>query len=149
MNTLPLFSLASITELVPLGGLLVSVVAIITPFAFLTTIVVIKLINSRKRAELQHETIRLALEKGQPLPAELLNGPVTTEKKPKPNDRKDGLILIAVGTGIYFFLSAVGNSTDKPLIESARWAGLIPGLIGVAMIISWYLDRGRDSNDKS
>lgn len=149
MNTLPLFPLASITELVPLGGMLISVVAIIAPFAFVATIVAISLFNSRKKAQLHHETIRLALEKGQPLPAELLNVPTNGKEKRKPNDRKSGLILIAVGAGIYFFLSAVGNATGKPLIESARWAGLIPGLIGVAMLINCFLERGGETSDKS
>jgi hypothetical protein len=150
MNSFTLLPLADLApQLVPLGGLLLSIIAIIVPFAFVATIVAIAMFNSRKKTQLHHETIRLALEKGQPLPAELLNMPSNAEKKPKPNDRREGLILIATGAAFYFLLSAVGSATGKPLLQSARWAGLLPGLIGVAMLINWFFDRREKSNDKT
>lgn len=132
-----------------LPHMLIAITAIIVPFAFVAAIVGMVLFDNRKKAQLHHETIRLAIEKGQPVPAELLKVPVNVEEKRKPSDRKGGLILIAVGAGLYFFLLAVGNATDKPIIESARWASLIPGLIGVAMLVNHFLERGEKDNGKS
>jgi len=40
--------------------------------------------------------------------------PAAVEQKPKSNDRKAGLILIAVGVGLYFFFSA-GNGNQASL----------------------------------
>jgi len=146
MNALLLLPLAALSELIPFGGMLVGIVAIFTPFAFVVAIVAMRFSNARRKAELQHQTIRLALEKGQPLPPELLNMPAAVEQKPKCNDRKAGLILIAVGVGLYFFFSAGGWESRIP--GNLRWVALIPGLIGVALLLNWFFERGGAKNDK-
>jgi hypothetical protein len=147
MNALSLPPLAALGELLPFAGMLIGIIAIVTPFAFVIAIVAINHVNARRKAELRHETIRLALEKGQPLPPELLNMPATVEQKPKSNDRKAGLILIAVGVGLYFFFSAGGWESRIP--GNLRWVALIPGLIGVALLINWFFERGGANSDKN
>lgn len=127
--------------------MLIGVIAIITPFVFVIAIVAINHLNARKKAELRHETIRLALEKGQPLPPELLNPPVAAEPKSKVSDRKSGLILIAVGVGLYAFFAGIGGDLRVPM--GVRWVGLIPGLIGVALLINWYFEKDGPKNGKS
>jgi len=124
------------------GGLLLA--------AFIVTLVLY--FQNRKR-QLWHETARLALEKGQPLPSE----PPTDEElahRPPPganyaewertrlvrerrNDIKSGLILIAVGGGLYLMLGAAGI-----------FAGAIPGFIGVALLVNGLIERfsSRDSS---
>jgi len=65
--------------------------------------------------------------------------------KPKRNDRKSGLILIAVAVGLYTFLATMGGLVGEEVASSVRWVALIPGLIGVALLINWAFER----NDKS
>ena len=125
MNTFSIPLLAALVELIPFAGMLIGFVAIVTPFAFIVAIVAVNSANARKKAELHHATIRLALEKGQPLPPELLNPPAACEPKRKFNDRKAGLILIAVGIGLYFFFASVGGPVGAKVAWNLRWASLM------------------------
>ncbi len=77
---------------------------------------------AKKEQELWHETARIAIEKGQPVPP----GPSEIKSGGKRNDIRVGLILIAVGLGVYLFLYAVVGSRLANV-------GTIPGLIGVAL----------------
>ena len=82
-----------------------------------------------RQKELWHETARLALEKGQPLP------PISTEDDSSKdelsegaNDVRSGLICIAVGWGLYLFL---GNFVSNGL----GYVGAIPGFVGVVLLV--------------
>jgi len=110
--------------------------------------------RSRKRTKdkLRHETIQRALEKGQPLPPELLEGkPLPSEffalfARKARDDRRGGLIAIAVGVGLFVFFGAM-RAEGVP--EGLQWLGLIPGLVGVALLINWALERGeKNGQDK-
>lgn len=100
-----------------LGGMSIAVIAIIGAF-----------ISAFRRQKLWHETARIALEKGQPLP------PLSDEDKPKSERRnagtdiRSGLILIAVGGGLYLFMGNVAG-------EKISHIGAIPGFIGVALLL--------------
>lgn len=100
-----------------LGGMLIAIIAIIGGF-----------ISAYRRQKLWHETARVALERGQPLP------PLSDEDKPKSprqsagNDIRTGLILIAVGCGLYLFM---GNFIG----DKIGYVGAIPGLMGVAFLL--------------
>ena len=97
-------------------------------FTFVIVIVAITRFFRWKRQQLWHETARLALEKGQPLPPDALSydrcggswrygfGPM--------GELRRGLILIAVAGGLYLGLQG----------DSRAWAAL-PGLIGVANLL--------------
>lgn len=82
-----------------------------------------------RRTEQWHQTARLALEKGQPLPT-----PPPEESEPKDprreaaDDIRSGLILIAVGLGLYLFLSHFVS-------HGLGAVGAIPGFIGIAMLL--------------
>jgi hypothetical protein len=77
----------------------------------------------KQRAEL----IRLALEKGQPLPAELLESP-----GPARNDLANGIRTIFVGLGLGVFLWLL-----KP--ERSLWAvGLMVAIIGLGQLVAHY-----------
>jgi hypothetical protein len=117
------------------AGTLIPIVAIAAPFLFAFAMVAIGASADARKQKLRHDTIRLAIEKGQPIPADVLE--VDASKK-KRDDRRSGLILIAVGVGSFFFLR---NFTGFAGERGLEWAALIPGLIGVAMLISWALDR--------
>ena len=62
-----------------------------------------------RRQALWHETARIALEKGQPLPP-LPNDEPAQSHEDKKNDFRGGLVLIAVGAGLYLFLAACRTS---------------------------------------
>lgn len=115
-----------------IGGMLI---AITVPLAALYFV--------HKRRELWHQTARLALEKGQPLPPAASLGE-DLEDFPPPNANladwqaarraearsqtiKGGLVLIAVGAGLQVFLYSVHARIG--------WIGVIPGFIGVALLL--------------
>lgn len=85
-----------------------------------------------QRQRMRHETARIALEKGQPVP-EFAEHTRFHPSAPKEDlgrrDLRDGLVLIAVGAGIYLFFTSVGAA-------EARFLGAIPGFIGVALLVN-------------
>jgi hypothetical protein len=86
--------------------------------------------NQRKQQ--WHETARLALEKGQPLPSL----PSEFNRRPEPqverNDFRAGLILIGVGLGLSMFFVEVGA-------RSVSYLAAIPGFIGAALVVNGLL----------
>lgn len=90
-----------------------------------------------QRQRLWHETARIALEKGRPLPN---LGDAKDHRRDKSRDgsnRHDlraGLILIGVGAGIYLFFESVGGA------HGPRFIGAIPGFIGVALLLHALLN---------
>ncbi|MEY2880138.1 MAG: hypothetical protein RLZZ15_2518 [Verrucomicrobiota bacterium] len=88
--------------------------------------------------KLVHDTARLALEKGQPVPPELLAQLSDREKSyPRRRDEpgrdiRTGLILVAVGFGLYVFFSSFA-------MASMRYVGAIPGFIGLALLLYGFI----------
>jgi hypothetical protein len=117
----------------------------IAGMAFVLGIIALGVIEKMQKEKLRHETIRRALEKGQSLPPELLEGKALPPEffaqfaRKARDDRRAGLIAIAVGVGLYVFFSAL---SDVGAPDSLKWLGLIPGLIGVALLVNWLLERG-------
>jgi Domain of unknown function (DUF6249) len=113
----------------------------IAGMAFVLGVILIGALEKAHREKLRHETIQRALEKGQPLPPELLEGKPLRRAH---DDRRGGLVSIAVGIGVFVFFGAM-QSEGVP--DGVKWLGLIPGLIGVALLINWALERG-GTNDQ-
>lgn len=109
------------------GAQWIAIVAILGGLLLTAVIIVFGLKFTQRRQELWHETARIALEKGQPLPP--LPRDMQHEKADhENNDIRTGLILIAVGAGLYlFFLSLFGGWM--------KYIGTIPGFIGVALLL--------------
>jgi len=103
-------------------GAPVLIVGLITYFSF-----------SRSRA--LHRTVRMMVEKGQPVPEALLNPPPALRQR---SDMRRGIVLTMVGLGIGVFLAA----TDW---GGSSWTlGVIPFLIGVGYLLVWKLEGKRD-----
>lgn len=122
---------------------IVPLVAVIAPFAMVVAIVAIVSINkSRNNAELQ-KTLRMSIEKGQPLPPEFVETMSRTVPKAKNpmNDVRAGIILIAVAIGLTI-ASYVDNGFGMRNISGFA---AIPGLIGVALLILGIIGLNRKS----
>jgi hypothetical protein len=119
--------------LVPLG-------VVGTVFGFSAVMIGIFAYSIYRSRRLRHETIRLAIEKGQPLPPGLLD-PVN-QRDPLLRDLRRGLILLAAGIGVGLFLglsSVTGQRGD--------WAvGFIPGLMGLAYLATYAITRRQTRN---
>jgi len=108
---------------VTLFGAPVLIVAVIMYFGF-----------SKNR--MMHRTIRLMVEKGQPVPPALLAPPPSVRQR---SDMRRGVVLVMVGLGLMLFLGAVNEW------EGGAWAvGIIPFLIGAGYLLVWKLEGRKD-----
>jgi Domain of unknown function (DUF6249) len=104
-------------------GLPVAIVGLIMYFSF-----------SKSRA--LHKTVRMMVEKGQPVPEALLNPPPVVRQR---SDLRRGVVLLMVGAGLMVFFGAVNDW------EGGVWSlGIIPFLIGLGYILVWRLDVRRE-----
>ena len=121
-------------------------VEVIVPLAFFTMVAAIILVpgwlKSRDRQDMQ-QTVRHALDKGQALPAELIEslaraarGRIATAH----TDLRTGVIWLAIAAGIATFGWAVGfeeHEAVSPLLGIAS----IPGFIGLAFVILSFFNK--------
>ncbi len=99
------------------------------PVLIVITIGIFALVVSRMR----QRTIRMMVEKGQPVPAELL-APATRAVRRR-SDVRRGVIWAMIGLGAMIFFGAVNDW------EGGIWSlGLIPFLIGLGYLIVWKLE---------
>lgn len=138
---------------------------ILVPIAFFAMIAAIvimpKYFRSRDRDRL-HETLRLAYEKGQPVPPELIEalqpaGGVVTRAEvmqdslPRARAERDlrqGVVWLAVGVGLvlvgaasYAGLYADGGAPET--FGAFAALGAIPACIGLAFLGLWFFGRKR------
>lgn len=103
------------------------------PVLIVLTIGIFALIGNRMR----QRTIRMMVEKGQPVPAELLAPEVRRVRRR--SDVRRGVIWTMVGLGLMVWLAAVNDW------EGGVWSfGLIPFLIGLGYLIVWKLEGKKD-----
>ena len=89
-----------------------------------------------------HRTVRMMVEKGQPVPEGLFAAPNSPARQR--NDMRRGITLLMVGFGVMVFL---GAATDW---DGGAWAlGLIPFLIGAGHLIVWKLENNKGITDNS
>ena len=99
-------------------------------------IVAVILYFSFSRTRALHRTVRLMVEKGQPVPEALLNPPPAQRQR---SDMRRGVVLVMVGLGLMVFLAAVNEW------EGGAWSiGLIPFLIGAGYLLVWKLEGKKD-----
>lgn len=120
----------------PLASIDPNVIPIVVPiavFLFVISIVAIKKYADVQKQKFWHETARLAIEKGQPVPL-LPIAPKNGNETPPPRsaigrDVRAGLILLGVGAGCYF---AFRTANFGP----AMFAFYIPIFIGAALLLN-------------
>jgi hypothetical protein len=89
-------------------------------------------------SRMRQRTIRMMVEKGQPVPAELL-APATRAVRRR-SDVRRGVIWAMIGLGAMIFFGVVNDW------EGGIWSlGLIPFLIGLGYLIVWKLETKKDN----
>lgn len=114
-----------------------SVLIPLAPFLMVIAIIVIPAwLKSKERKEMQ-ATLRSAIEKGQPLPPEVIDALSRDNIKTPATAGRDlrvGVILLAVSIGIALFGYAVSFEEWDAFYPIAGIAA-IPGMIGLAFIV--------------
>ena len=88
------------------------------------------------KSRMQHRTVRMLAEKGQPIPAELLAPPIPAVRQR--SDMRRGIVLVMVGVGIMICFGAWSDW------EGGAWAlGVIPFVIGLGYLLVWRLEGGK------
>ncbi len=110
---------------------LVAIMGMLVTFGLPLLLVALILFYKHRKLRMTHETIARLAEKGLPVPPELLEPPRRSHA-----GLRGGLVLLALGVGLAIFLDEV----------HAPWSiGLIPGLMGVALLVAWKIEtRSRD-----
>lgn len=112
-------------------------ITLLTVFGAPVLIVGLILYFSFSRSRALHRTVRMMVEKGQPVPEALLNPPPAQRQR---SDVRRGVVLTMIGVGVTVFLGAASEW------EGGAWTlGLIPLLIGVGYLLVWKLDTKRDN----
>lgn len=92
------------------------------------------------KSRMMHRTVRMMVEKGQPVPAALLNPPPAQRQR---SDMRRGVVLVMIGLGLMIFLGAVNGWDD------GVWSlGIIPFLIGAGYLLVWKLEGKGDGSEK-
>ena len=122
-------------------------------WVFVAAVILVPVYLRYQDRQRMHETLRMAFEKGQPVPPELITA-LQTNIAPRrlttpESDLRRAIILIAVGLGLcglgyglFYGLSSVNDIAAYVTGGSVAGAGAIPGLIGVAYLVLWATRRG-------
>lgn len=114
-------------------------------FAMITAVVVLPFyFKSRERREMQ-ATLRVAIEKGQPVPPEVIEAMTRAVKTPptRLRDLRTGVIWLAVGIGLglaTYFGDFIHGDGDFDGIGVA----CIPAVIGVAFIVLSFFNPNKE-----
>lgn len=119
---------------VPVVGCMMIVAVVVLPFYF----------KSRERREMQR-TLRVAIEKGQPVPPEVIEAMTRSVKTPptRLRDLRTGVIWLAIGIGIagatYFgdFIHGDGDFDGFGI-------ACIPAVIGLAFIVLSFFNPNKE-----
>ena len=121
-------------------ALVVPIVAVVflSIFGAPVLIVAVILYFGFSKTRMKHRTIRMLVEKGQPIPPELLAPPAPAVRQR--SDMRRGIVLLMIGIGLMLFIGAASEW------DGGGWAlGIIPALIGVGYLLVWKLDTKKDN----
>jgi hypothetical protein len=134
-------------ELVPIFGIFMIIAVVVGP------IWIRSYFNARERAQM-HETLRVAYEKGQPVPPELIEKLTRSSTRPSSMDSgsdadlRRAVVLIAVGLGLVALGAGLGYGISMGSAEGGAitggivaGSGAIPGFIGLAYLVLWLTRR--------
>jgi hypothetical protein len=115
-------------------NVIVPILGVIFVFGMPIVIVALVVVARHRRQRMLHETVRAMVDKGVPIPAELLQ-PDDGDRRTPRNDFRSGLVWSAIGLGLLLFLGVARNNA---------WpVGFIPLLIGVALLVTWKIESAK------
>ena len=120
----------------------IPIVGIIFTTLFGAPVLIVGLIMffSYWKARSLHRTVRMMVEKGQPVPEALFATPPRATRQR--SDMRRGVILMMVGFGVMIFFGAMDDW------DGGAWAlGIIPFLIGAGYLLVWKLEDNKASTD--
>ncbi len=105
----------------------VAIMGMVVSFGLPLALVALILAYKQRKLRITHETIARLAEKGLPVPPELLEPPRRGSAT-----MRGGMVLMGLGVALAIFLREVGGP----------WSiGLIPGLMGAALLLAWRIER--------
>jgi hypothetical protein len=120
------------SEDVPWIAIPIVLIVFLTIFGLPVAIVGLIMYFSFSKSRAMHKTVRMMVEKGQPVPEALLNPPPVVRQR---SDLRRGVVLLMVGAGLMVFFGAVNDW------EGGVWSlGIVPFLIGAGYLLVWRLD---------
>ena len=112
-------------------------ISVLAVFGAPVLIVAVIMYFGFSRNRMMHRTIRMMVEKGQPVPAALLAPPAPAQRQR--SDMRRGVVLVMVGLGLMLFFGAINDW------EGGVWSlGIIPFLIGAGYLLVWKLEGKKD-----
>jgi hypothetical protein len=112
-------------------------ITLLTVFGAPVLIVAVIMYFGFSKTRALHRTVRLMVEKGQEVPAALLNPPPAQRQR---SDMRRGVLLLMIGIGLVIFF---GVTADW---DSGVWTlGMIPFLIGAGYLLVWKLEGKKDN----
>ena len=104
----------------------VALIGIVASFGLPLVLVALVLYYRHRKEQLTHETIVKLVEKGLPVPPELVDPPRRAQA-----GLRAGLVLVALGVALALFFRDRGPG----------WSiALIPGLMGAALLLAWKIE---------
>jgi hypothetical protein len=152
--TIAALPLASVDEYIPFFGMMIPIAL----FFFILLIIVVSQYFKSQSRKMWHETARIALEKGQPVPIaptvlspaiEAALGKKLEDRPSSRGDLKAGLILLAVSAGLYVSRNELGSNAGPHIFI---FGGGIVGFVGVALLLNaliTYLTTKKKSENTS
>ncbi|WP_339915466.1 DUF6249 domain-containing protein [uncultured Brevundimonas sp.] len=117
----------------------------LAPFLMVVAIVIIpRWFKANERREMQ-QTLRSAIDKGQPLPPEIIEAMGRDEIRKAPSAARDlrlGIILLAVSVGIGLMGYAISFDEMDAFYPITGMAA-IPGMIGLAFIVLSFFNKNK------
>jgi len=121
-------------------------------WVFLAAVILVPAYFRHKDRQRMQDTLRLAIEKGQPIPPEViaaLQSNLTPRRPSSPDsDLRWGIILTSIGVGFwvlgYALWYGIYNESETGAYitgGSLAAAGAVPGLIGLGFLALWAMGR--------
>lgn len=113
-------------------------------FAMIAAIVIVPRYFKSLERQKMAETLKVAIEKGQPLPTEVVDA-ISSGVRAPPSPQRDlrtGIVWLAIGIGLGAMGLALGfeePDATYPLLGIACF----PAFVGLAFIAMYFLNRGR------
>jgi hypothetical protein len=123
-------------------------------WVFVGAVVLVPVYLRHQDRQRMHETLRIAFEKGQPVPPELITALQSNIAPRRPttpeSDLRRALVLISVGLGLaglgyglWYGLMSVDPVPAYITGGCVAGSGAIPGLIGLAYLVLWASRRNQ------